>query len=85
MSSNQPLAKYGKDVRVTVWRARNGSCSFSIEKQYKDKTSNEWKKSSVWFLKDLETLLPFLKEAIKYGQEHDAEQKSWGQPAKEEW
>ena len=83
--STKPIAKFGKELRVTVWRARNGSCCFSIEKQYKDKNTNEWKKSNTWFLRDIEALKPLLEEAIKFGQIDAEEKKSWERPASEDY
>lgn len=47
-------------VKLTKWENVNGerkSVSFSIEKSYKDKATNEYKQSKTFFSDDLDALL----------------------------
>ena len=55
--SNKPLNKFrDKGTCLTVWPARNGGYQIQLEKSYKTKDSNEWKKTDKYFPDELERL-----------------------------
>lgn len=78
--SNQPVAKFGTNIRVSAWRARNGALSFTLEKTYKDKNTNEWKKTNVWWDKDLELLLEKIKEALDFSKDDHRNEGAMNKP-----
>lgn len=69
----KPEMKFkNKGVTVTLWTDRNGRPgmqSVTLDKQYKDKKTNEWKSSGTWYFTDLCYLRNLLSEAIKYMEE----------------
>lgn len=58
--SNKPLLK---NKYVTVWDGQWGK-QIVIEKSYKDKKSNEWKRSNKFFENELPELISALQEAM---------------------
>ena len=66
---NKPLNQWrNKGLSITAWDGK-GYCSFTIQKRYCDKTSNEWKETKTLFASDLEALQVLLTEAVKWNQD----------------
>lgn len=52
--SNKPIANAKNGgVGIAMWEGYNGNYSFTIDKRYKDKKTEEWKESKVFFKEDL--------------------------------
>lgn len=60
--SNKPILK---NKYVTVWPPGEYGHSIVIEKSYKDKKTQEWKRTNKFFENELPTLLEAVKEAIQ--------------------
>jgi len=59
----KPAHKLWKNgVDVAIWENRTGY-SLTVQKRYKDKQTNEYKVSSSYYDKDVDTLIDLLKEA----------------------
>lgn len=64
---SKPLNKFrDKGISITVWPSRNGSYQCKIEKSYKPKDSEEWKKTDSYFPEELERLEKLCIEARKW-------------------
>lgn len=62
---NKPARSFKhKGINVAVWRRDDGSESYSISKQYKDKNTGEWKDSRYWFKEEVIQLMNMLQEAV---------------------
>ena len=59
--SNKPAFK---NKYVTVWDGDYGK-TFVVEKSYKDKKTDEWKRSNKFFENEMPALLEALKEAMQ--------------------
>lgn len=54
-----------KNKYVTVWDSQYG-LNLVVEKSYKDKKTNEWKKSSKFFMNEAPALIEAIKEALQH-------------------
>lgn len=73
--NNKPLTKFrDKGISLTVWAGRNGSYQVKLEKSYKPKDSQEWKKTDSYFPDELERLEKLCADARRWiheqGKEH---------------
>lgn len=61
-----PVEKFKRQgVEVAIWRGDKG-LSASIKKSYKNKATNEYKETKVFFEDDLERLIEVCKEAVAF-------------------
>jgi hypothetical protein len=69
MGNNKPIMKYrgfgSIGLQLAVWRNDKG-CSYSIQKRFKAKDSDEWKDTNTLFTQDLHALKIMIDEAIKF-------------------
>lgn len=73
-----------KGLQVAMWQTNNGGYSFSINKRYKDKKTEEWKDSKYFWKDDLTMLIELLKQAVTYDANKTAHEEARGpirQPA----
>ena len=62
-----PIKKINRrGIDVAVWPTKTGGVSATIQKRYKDKLTQEYKTTTVYFVEDLETLRDILSEAIMF-------------------
>lgn len=62
--NQKPLNKFrDKGISITIWSAKNGGYQCNIEKSYKVKDSDEWKKTTSYFPEELERLEKLCSEA----------------------
>lgn len=65
--NNKPLNKFrDKGISLTVWEGRNGGYQIKLEKSYKAKGSEEWKKTDSYFPDELERLAKLCADARRW-------------------
>jgi hypothetical protein len=57
-------------IDIAAWQNDNG-VSFTTRKTYKDKTTNEYKESRYFYLKDLKAMHELLTEVIAWAEDQD--------------
>ena len=60
-------------LEIAAWQNERG-VSFTINKRYKPKGSEEWKDSKYFFASDLEKLLGLLPSALVFAKQNEPEQ-----------
>lgn len=65
--NNKPLTKFrDKTISLTVWASRNGGYQVKLEKSYKPKDSQEWKKTDSYFPDELQRLEKLCADARRW-------------------
>jgi hypothetical protein len=72
--NNKPLNKFrDKGISLTLWNSRNGGYQIKLEKSYKAKDSDEWKKTDSYFPDELERLEKLCADARRWIHEQGQE------------
>jgi len=62
-------------LQIAVWSNDNG-VSFTIQKRYKDKHSDEWKETKSFFMSDIVALSMLSKDAAAWASKYNKENRS---------
>lgn len=54
-----------RGIEVAVWEGRNGDKTYSIQKRYRDKKTDEWKESKYLFAEEAQELVKLLQQALE--------------------
>lgn len=62
-----------KGMDIAAWPTRNNGYSFTIQKRYKDKQTQEWKTTTTYFPDDLAVLLDLINQAKAWAHDNGLE------------
>lgn len=55
-----------KGVNLAAWETRNGGTSFTFQKVYRNKSTNEWIETKSYFVDELKTLQNLIDQALSW-------------------